>query len=80
MNQSDVIQEINHGVELFVKHYHALKRRLKFDLSSLEMASPLVEFIFSTQKDYQHLLLDLSNFDAWGSSRNLTLKVQTPLG
>ena len=70
-----IAEEVCKGVDAFVEHYCALQERLKIQFSPLQMAWPLIEFLLEPQGNAHHLLGEIKNFDAWGSSRNHELSL-----
>ena len=70
-----IAEEVCKGVDAFVEHYCALQERLKIQSSPLQIAWPLIEFLLEPQGNAHHLLGEIKNFDAWGSSRNHELSL-----
>ena len=67
---SATAEKIVSGVESFAKHYDELKKRLGLPLSPLQTVWPMIELVTGEGGEFHELLGSVTNFDAWGSSRN----------
>jgi hypothetical protein len=68
-----IAEEVVRGIEAFSMHYGAMKQRLDFTESPLQIAWPMIELVTEQPEDALQMLRRVKNFDAWGSSRNFEL-------
>lgn len=74
-----VIDEINSGSEFFAKCFGELSDKIAFEkvTSPLEMAQPLIDLAVSKDNEDIDILRKIKSFDAWGSSRNFSLDLDS---
>lgn len=72
---SAMAEEIVSGIECFSEHYFSWSKRLDFYLTPHQSALSMVELVTGESGNYGEVLRGVSNFDAWGSSRNHELKL-----
>lgn len=63
------ISDICAGAMLFVKSYNELCKRLGLDLTPHELAMSMLSLVNNKKWQDYSAIMDISNFDAWGSSR-----------
>lgn len=72
---SAMADEIVSGIECFSEHYFSWSKRLGFHLTPHQSTLSMVELVTGKSGKYGEVLRGVSNFDAWGSSRNHQLKL-----
>lgn len=75
-NHDMVATEICRGAEAYARHHAELRQRLHLPATPLQTAWPLIEWITSGHSDSHPLLAQISNFDAWASTRHASQAIR----
>jgi len=73
-----VLHDISKGIESYSQHYGNSFQQFNVQLSAFQLVSPIFELCIKDHRDL-YFLSEMVNFDAWGSSRNLKLKLESYL-
>jgi len=69
-NLNDTAKRIVVGIDSFAQDLGDLQELIKIDLDSYDLVLPLVNLAAEQGGDFRHVLSQIINFDAWGSSRH----------
>ncbi|MEA9393423.1 hypothetical protein SJI19_23310 [Acerihabitans sp. TG2] len=73
-DNGSLIKLIDVGVDVFMDIFIPLQQRLGLVMSPLEMAQPLIDLVIDDKWRSDERFSVIENFDAWGSTRNQTMK------
>jgi predicted HAD superfamily hydrolase len=71
------VRDILKGVEKFAADFYSMQRGISMRISPKMLIQPLIEYITQQEGDSFNIFERVKNFDAWGSSKNLSLTLKS---